>query len=228
VHIILHNCHTQQITEQFPLSLQATKPNAFTKYIWYLVSNLTTKGKGSPHLIAECRVPELIPVLSSQPAVTWVINTAEGCHYFPPAPSQPVTGLLPISLLGEQRHDGCERFAKTVTRQHRSCDLNPGPSVLESSTLTTQLPSHPYVTVTLTTEKLCTYKHHATLAVRLISADAVRNKAIVDIGLRSHCCPLMSRFEYMPYLCCTCLAKMSKHAVVIPYDTWGEVASHRA
>ena len=32
---------------------------------------------------------------------------------------------------------------KTVTRQHRRCDLNIGPSVPESSTLTTRLPSHP-------------------------------------------------------------------------------------
>ena len=30
---------------------------------------------------------------------------------------------------------------KTVTRQRRDCDLNPGPSVPESSTLTTRLPS---------------------------------------------------------------------------------------
>ena len=32
---------------------------------------------------------------------------------------------------------------KTVTRQRRDCDLNPGPSAPESSTLTTQLLSHP-------------------------------------------------------------------------------------
>ena len=32
---------------------------------------------------------------------------------------------------------------KTVTRQRRDCDLNPGPSALESSTLTSWLPSHP-------------------------------------------------------------------------------------
>ena len=47
--------------------------------------------------------------------VTWVINPAVGCHYFPPGlqlPSQPLRGLLPISLLGEQRHDGCEQFAE--------------------------------------------------------------------------------------------------------------------
>jgi len=45
---------------------------------------------------------------------TWVINPAVGCHYFPPGlqlPSQPLRGLLPISLFGEQRHDGCEQFA---------------------------------------------------------------------------------------------------------------------
>ena len=32
---------------------------------------------------------------------------------------------------------------KTVTRQRRDYDLNPGPSAPESSTLTTRLPSHP-------------------------------------------------------------------------------------
>ena len=32
---------------------------------------------------------------------------------------------------------------KTVTRQRRDCDLNPGPTAPESSTLTTRLPSNP-------------------------------------------------------------------------------------
>jgi len=36
---------------------------------------------------------------------------------------------------------GVNSLPKTVTRQRRSCDLNPGPT--ESSTLTTWLPSHP-------------------------------------------------------------------------------------
>ena len=31
---------------------------------------------------------------------------------------------------------------KTVTRQRRDCDLNPGPSAHESITLTTRLPNH--------------------------------------------------------------------------------------
>ena len=38
---------------------------------------------------------------------------------------------------------GVNSLPKTVTRQHRGLDLNPGPSALESSMLTTRLPSHP-------------------------------------------------------------------------------------
>ena len=48
------------------------------------------------------------------PNTPLVINPAVGCHYFPPGlqlPQQPLRGLLPISLLGEQRHNGCEQFA---------------------------------------------------------------------------------------------------------------------
>jgi len=37
---------------------------------------------------------------------------------------------------------GVNSLPKTVTRQRRGCDFNPGPSAPESSTLTTQLPSH--------------------------------------------------------------------------------------
>jgi len=38
---------------------------------------------------------------------------------------------------------GVNSLPKTVTRQRRGCDLNPGPSAPEFSTLTTRLPSHP-------------------------------------------------------------------------------------
>ena len=38
---------------------------------------------------------------------------------------------------------GVNSLPKTVTRQRRDCDLNPGPSASESSTLTIRLPSHP-------------------------------------------------------------------------------------
>jgi len=39
---------------------------------------------------------------------------------------------------------GVNSLPKAVTRQ-RDCDLNPGPSAPESSTLTTRIPSHPKV-----------------------------------------------------------------------------------
>jgi len=48
---------------------------------------------------------------------TWVINPAVGCDYFTPGPqlpSQPLRRLLPVSLLGEQRHYGCEQFAQDL------------------------------------------------------------------------------------------------------------------
>ena len=38
---------------------------------------------------------------------------------------------------------GVNRLPKTVTRHRRGCDLNPGPSAPESSTLTTRLPIQP-------------------------------------------------------------------------------------
>jgi len=41
---------------------------------------------------------------------------------------------------------GVNNLPKTVTRRCCDCDLNPGPSV-QSSKLTTQLPSHPKVIV---------------------------------------------------------------------------------
>ena len=72
------------------------------------------KGKGSPYSIAERRVPELIPFLGSQPA-GGVSHKPGGrlplLSASPHLPSQPLRGLLPISLLGKQRHNGCEQFA---------------------------------------------------------------------------------------------------------------------
>jgi len=38
---------------------------------------------------------------------------------------------------------GVNSLPKTVTRQRRDCDLNPGPSAPDSITLTTRLASHP-------------------------------------------------------------------------------------
>ena len=43
---------------------------------------------------------------------------------------------------------GVNSLPKSVTRQRHDCDLNPGPSAPESSTLATRLPSHPLTTTT--------------------------------------------------------------------------------
>ena len=72
---------------------------------------LLKKGKGSPHSITERRVPELIPVLGSQPAGD--VSHKPG-YYFPPGlplPPQTLRGLLPFSLVGGQRHNWCEQLA---------------------------------------------------------------------------------------------------------------------
>jgi len=41
---------------------------------------------------------------------------------------------------------GVNSLPKTVTRQRRGCDLNPGPTAPEASALSTRLPSHPDLT----------------------------------------------------------------------------------
>ena len=75
---------------------------------------LKGEGKGSPYSNTERRVPELIPVLGSQPAGD-VNHKPDGrlplLSTRPAVTLAPLRGLLPVSLLGEQRHDGCEQFA---------------------------------------------------------------------------------------------------------------------
>jgi len=76
------------------------------------------KGKGSPYSITECRVPELIPVLGNQPAGDVSHKPGNRLPLLSPGLQlrpQPLSGLLPVLLLGEQRHNGCERFAVTFT-----------------------------------------------------------------------------------------------------------------
>ena len=84
--------------------------------------------------------------------VTWVKNPTVGCHYFQPGlqlPPWPLRGLLPILLLGNKGTMGVNSLPKTITRQRRDCDLNPGPYAPEYNTLTTRLPSHPWERVVI-------------------------------------------------------------------------------
>jgi len=70
--------------------------------------------KGSPYSNTQHRVPELIPVLGSQPAGD-VSHKPGGrlpsLSARPAVTQQPLRGMLPILLLGEQGHNGCEQFA---------------------------------------------------------------------------------------------------------------------
>jgi len=75
---------------------------------------IAKKGKGSPYSTTERRVPELIPVLDSQPAGD-VSHKPSG--RLPLLSARPAVTVATVKraatnlLLGEQRHDGCEQFA---------------------------------------------------------------------------------------------------------------------
>jgi len=73
-----------------------------------MLARVKGKCKGSPYSITERRIPELIPVLiGNQPAGD--VSHKPGARL--QLPPQPLRGLLPVLLLGEQRHNGCEQFA---------------------------------------------------------------------------------------------------------------------
>jgi len=72
------------------------------------------KGKGSPYSTIERRVPELIPVLGSQPAGDLSHKTGGRLPLLSARPAvtpPPLRGMLPVLLIGEQRQNGCEQFA---------------------------------------------------------------------------------------------------------------------
>ena len=72
------------------------------------------KGKVFPYSITERRVPELIPVLGSQPAGDVSHKPGGKLPLLSARPAVTPTTLkraATILLLGEQRHNGCEQFA---------------------------------------------------------------------------------------------------------------------
>ena len=79
------------------------------------ITSIGLKKVAHAYSITDRRVPELIPVLCSQPAgdVSHKPGGRLPLLSARPAvlPSQPLRGLLPSLLLGEQRHDGCGQFA---------------------------------------------------------------------------------------------------------------------
>jgi len=105
------------------------------------------RGRGSPYSLTERRVPEMIPVLGSQPAGDASHKPGGiGCEYFPPGlqlPPQPYESCYQFCCLVNRGTMVVNSLPNTVTRQRRGCDVNPGLFAPESSTLTTRLPSHP-------------------------------------------------------------------------------------
>jgi len=63
---------------------------------------------------AQRSVPELVAVLGSQRAgdVSHIPGGRLPFLSARPVIPAPLRGLLPVLLLGEQRHDGCEQFAQ--------------------------------------------------------------------------------------------------------------------
>ena len=79
---------------------------------FYLHNNTTVfipkKVKAAHTRLPSARFRSWSRFLAVSLQVMWGINPAVGCHYFPPGLQLPPQ---PFSLLGEQRHDGCEHFA---------------------------------------------------------------------------------------------------------------------
>ena len=77
---------------------------SFVMHLWFMFHLVIKKVK-----VAHTRLPSVgfrswSRFLAVSLKVTWVINPAVGCHYFPPGlqlPPPPLRGLLPILLLGE-------------------------------------------------------------------------------------------------------------------------------
>jgi len=97
-----------------PLDLYDDLKDAVSKSTTGLLLHIVTVEKASPYLITERRVPELIPVLGSQPAGD--VSHKPGSR-LPLLSARPavtlvtLNRLLSVLMLSEQRHDGCEQFA---------------------------------------------------------------------------------------------------------------------
>ena len=88
------------------------------------------KRKGNPYSNVESRVPELILVLGSQPA-GGVSHKPGGrlplLSARPTVTLATLRGLQPVSLLGEQRRDGCEQFARDCYQTASRLRVEPRP-----------------------------------------------------------------------------------------------------
>ena len=108
--------------------------------------------------------------------VTWVVSPAVGCHAVlsgRPAvtPATLKTGAANLAAWWTKVRwvwTVCLRSLPNSVAARRGCDLNPGPSAPESSTLTTRLPNHPGESVA--TEKHSDTDHRLTGMNRICDA----------------------------------------------------------
>ena len=80
--------------------------------------------------VPSVEVPDLIPVLGSQPAGDVSYKPGGRLPLFSARPAVTLAtmrGLLPVSLVGEQRHDGREPFAKDCYPTASRLRFEPGP-----------------------------------------------------------------------------------------------------
>jgi len=101
---------------------------------------------------------------------------------------------------------GVNSLPKTVTRQRRCCNLIPGPSAPESSTLTTRLPSHPayvrYRPATMGPETAPMPWNNRTRPKALDSFSSPR-RSTRTIGVRQTYTPAYKYTQLVTYrLCC--------------------------
>ena len=91
------------------------------------------------------RIPELIPILGNQPAddMNYKLDGRLPLLSARPAVTPATLDCFQFRCLVNRGTMSVNSLPKTVIRQRRVCNLNPGPSAPESSTLTTRLPSHP-------------------------------------------------------------------------------------
>ena len=116
-----------------------------------LVTLVDSMRGGSPYSIANRRIPELIPVLGSQPAGDMSHKPGGRLPLFFTRPAVTLSILkraTTSSCLVNRGTMGMNSWPKTVARQRHSCDLNPGPSLPEFNMLTTRQPSHRAILVT--------------------------------------------------------------------------------
>jgi len=100
------------------------------------------KSKVSPYSITERRVPGLIPVLGSQSAGDVSHKPGDRLPLLSARPAVTPATIKRFCCFGNRGTMSVNSLPKTVTRQCRDCDLNPGSSAPESSKLTTRLQSY--------------------------------------------------------------------------------------